>query len=500
MNQTSNTAAVGKAPTGIPGLDSVARGGLPLGRTTMISGTAGSGKTIFGAQFLLGGIEAGNEPGVLVTCEERPVDLRQNLAGFGWNVADLEARGLLGIVDLSPEPTEQMTAGTFDLEGLLTRITAMVRRLGATRLVIDSLGAMFSQFRESGLVRWELFRIAAALREEGVTTLLTVERDAEYGEVSRYGVEEFVTDNVIVLRNVLEWENRRRTVEILKMRGVEHQKGEFPFTIRPQDGITVIPLASARLTQQSSDTRATSGNSRLDEMCSGGFFRDSVVLVSGATGTGKTLMANEFIAGGLRAGERCLFFGFEESQEQIFRNARGWGIDLETKANEGLSHVTCAYPETMGLEDHLVAMKEHIEAFRPERLVVDSVSALERVATPRAFREFIIALSAFIKERRIMGLYTAATPTLMGGSSVTEAHISTMTDTIILLRYVEADSAVHRALTILKMRGCAHDKDIRRFTVDGSGMHIGDPFRGVEGILEGRPVHVTTGGEGEANP
>jgi circadian clock protein KaiC len=324
----------------------------------------------------------------------------------------------------------------------------------------------------------------------GVTAVITAERTEEYGDIARYGFEEFVADNVVILRNVMEDEKRRRTVEILKFRGTNHQKGEFPFTIMPDQGLVIIPLSAIELKQKSTDIRITSGNRELDQMCGGGFFRDSVVLVSGATGTGKTLMVTSFMAGGAMNDERCLLFAFEESREQLFRNAVGWGVDFEQMEREGKLRVVCEYPETTGIEDHLIRMKQTIEEFEPNRVAVDSLSALERVSTMKGFREFVISLTSFIKHRELAGLFTSTTPTLLGGTSITEAHISTTTDSIILLRYVEIYGEMRRGITVLKMRGSMHDKEIREFMIDGGGMHIGKPFRNISGILSGNFVHV----------
>jgi circadian clock protein KaiC len=326
-----------------------------------------------------------------------------------------------------------------------------------------------------------------------VTAVMTAERTQEYGDIARYGVEEFVADNVVILRNALEDEKRRRTIEIMKFRGTSHQKGEFPFTIITNRGIVVIPLSAMELVQRSSNVRITSGNTELDKMCGGGFFRDSIILVSGATGTGKTLMSTNFIAGGAKNDEKCLLFAFEESRDQLFRNAIGWGVDFERMEKQGSLKVVCQYPETAGLEDHLVMMKDVINDFQPNRVAVDSLSALERISTVRGFREFVIGLTSFIKHHEIAGLYTSTTPTLLGGTSVTEAHISTITDSIILLRYVEVYGEMRRGITVLKMRGSMHDKDILEFKIDGQGMHIGKPFRSVSGILSGNFVHITPG-------
>jgi circadian clock protein KaiC len=480
-----------KLPTGIPSFDLIADGGLPKNRTTLLSGTAGSGKTVFAIQFLAAGIAAG-ENGVFVTFEESPGDIRQNMRGFGWDLAQWESDRSLAIVDASPDPeTEIIESGSFDLGALLSRVENAVRKVDAKRVSIDSLGAMFSQFRDQSLVRRELFRIASALKQIGVTAVMTAERTEDYGPIARFGVEEFIADNVMVLRNVLEDEKRRRTIEILKFRGTDHQKGEFPFTIVADEGLVVIPLSSIQLRQKSSDIRISSGDATLDRMCGGGFFRDSVILVSGATGTGKTLTVTQFLAGGAAAGERCLLLAFEESRDQLFRNARGWGMDFEGMEAEGKLRVVCDYPEVAGLEDWLIRIKKLIHEFKPNRVALDSLSALERGGSMKAFREFVIGMSSFIKHQEITGLFTSTTPALMGGPSITESHISTLTDSIILLRYVEAFGVMKRGLTVLKMRGSIHDKDICEFTIDADGMHLGRPFRHVTGILAGTPVHVS---------
>jgi circadian clock protein KaiC len=481
-----------KLPTDIPGFDLISLGGLPVARATLVTGAAGSGKTILATQFLANGIVAG-EGGVFVTFEESPRDICQNVASMGWDIERWERENRWAFVDVSPQPSEEATViGTFDLGGLMARIEHAVRRVNARRVSIDSLNAVFTRFEDRASIRREMLRLVAGVKDLGVTAILTAERGSDSGDAD-YSVEEFVADNVVVLRNTLEDEKRRRTIEILKFRGTSHQKGEYPFTVQPDSGIVVIPLSAIALTQRSSSVRITSGNSDLDGLCGGGFFRDSVILVSGATGTGKTLMCTEFIGGGVSAGERCMLLGFEESREQLFRNAIGWGHDFARMEQDGLLQVACLYPEAMPLEDHLLRIKGHIEQFKPARVAVDSLSALERVATPRSFREFVIDLTSFIKEREIAGLFTATTPSLLGGESVTESHISTITDSIILLRYVELYGEMRRGITVLKMRGSPHHKEIREFSIDSVGMHIGNAFRNVTGILSGNPRQATPG-------
>lgn len=487
-------STVAKLETGIPSFDMIAEGGLPRNRTTLVTGTAGSGKTVFAAQFLAAGILGSGDNGVFVTFEESARDIRQNMGSFGWDLEEWEKEGRLAFVDASPDPeTEVIETGGFDLGALLARVEHAVRKVDAKRVSVDSLGAMFSQFSDQSIVRRELFRIASALKRMGVTAVMTAERTEDYGAVARFGVEEFIADNVMVLRNVLEDEKRRRTVEILKFRGTDHQKGEFPFTIIGDVGMVVIPLSAIQLRQHSSNVRISSGSKELDAMCGGGFFRDSVILLSGATGTGKTLTVTQFLAGGAAEGERSLLLAFEESQEQLFRNATGWGIDFEKMERDGLLRVMCDYPEVTGLEDWLIRIKAVVEEFKPTRVALDSLSALERVGTPKSFREFVIGLTSFIKHQEITGLFTSTSSALMGGESVTEGHISTLTDSIILLRYVEMFGEMKRGITVLKMRGSQHDRDIREFEIDADGMHILRPFRHVTGILSGAPEHVSPG-------
>lgn len=491
MTDKAKRTAVEKIATGISSFDIIAKGGLPRNRTTLISGTAGSGKTIFAVQFIAAGIEAGAS-GVFVTFEESANDIRENMLSFGWDLAQWEADGKLAFVDASPDPTvDTIEAGTFDLGALLARVQHAVRKVKAERVAVDSLGAVFSQFSDQSIVRSELFRIASALKAIGVTAVLTAERTDDYGPIARFGVEEFIADNVMILRNVLEDESRRRTIEILKFRGCDHQKGEYPFTIVPDGGVIVIPLSAMHLSMRSSNVRISSGNASLDEMCGGGLFRDSVTLVSGATGTGKTLTVTQFLQGGATNGERCLLLAFEESRDQLVRNATGWGFDFDKMERDGLLRVVCDYPDISGLEDWLVTIQAAILDFKPQRVALDSLSALEHVGSPKAFREFVIGLTSFVKHQEITALFTSTTASLMGGDSITETHISTLTDSIILLRYVEMFGEMKRGLTVLKMRGSAHDKAIREFTIDKGGMRMGRPFRNVTGILAGAPVHVS---------
>lgn len=473
-----------RVKTGIAAFDDLVMGGLPRGRATIVGGTPGSGKTVFATQFLAHGITALEEPGVFVTFEESPAEIEVNMASFGWDIRRWRNENKLAFVDASPRDQDQLVVGNFDLAGLLARILHAAKAAKAKRVVLDSLTQLFDHFvGDQTAIRRELLRIATALKREGLTILMTAERNKEYGEISRHRIEEFVADNVVILRNALERERRRRTIEVLKMRGSRHVEGEVPITLVEGQGIVAVPLSSLRLEQQSSTKRVTSGNAELDRMCAGGFFRDSVTLVSGATGTGKTLLVTNFLAGGVAAGERALLIGYEESRGQLFRNAKGWGVDFEAMEARGLLKIICLYPEAQGLPDHLLLIRTVVEDFKPDRIAIDSLSALERIAPETGFREFLISLTSFIKKHEIAGLCTATNKSLVGGQSASEQHISTLTDSIILLRYIQEADAMNRGIMVLKMRGSEHDKQIRRFTIDSSGMHLGKPFEGAPDVF-----------------
>lgn len=472
------TGVLERVKTGVEAFDELVMGGLPRARTTVVGGTPGSGKTVFATQFLAHGITQFDENGVLVTFEEPPADIQANMSGFGWDLARWKREGRLAFVDASPPPNDELVIGDFDLAGLLSRIQHAAKSVNARRVVLDSLTQLFDHFiGDPKILRRELFHISTALKKAGLTVLMTAERNSEYGEITRHRLEEFVADNVIILRNVLYREKRRRTIEVLKMRGSHHVEGEAPFTLLGGRGVVAIPLSSLRLEQHSSTVRVTSGNSDIDEMCGGGFFRDSVTLVSGATGTGKTLLVTNFVAGGVKAGEKVIMFGYEESRGQLFRNASGWGADFARMEADGKLKVVSLYPEAQGLPDHLLTIQGMVDEFKPNRIAVDSLSALERIAPETGFREFLISLTSFIKKREIAGLCTATSKSLLGGESASEQHISTMTDSIILLRYIQESEIMHRGLMVLKMRGSEHAKEIRRFSIDNTGMHLGEPFK-----------------------
>ena len=476
--------AARRLQTGIPGFDEVAGGGIAKGRATLVVGSSGTGKTIFGLQYLAAGARAFGEKGVLVTFEEVPEDLVKNAESFGWGLPDLAARNAVSIIDASPDPDE---ADELDFDELLGQIQQTVARLGADRVVLDSVGALFPQMRDPFTIRRGLRRIIEGLRPLRVTTLVTTERNDDYGPVARYGVEDFVVDGIVVLRHPLERRVRSRTIEVLKLRGGAHLSGEFPFTIGAQSGIEVIPRPYFELKQTAPSGRVSTGNAELDTICGGGYFRDSVVLVSGATGTGKTLLGCEFIRAGVENGDRSLFVSFEESRSQFFRNAHSWGIDFTEPVRAGQLRLEFRRPERMLVESLLLDLRRMVEEFGPNRLVIDGLTALERTSLPDAFREFSVALTSFVKENEIAVVFTETATLDMQLGGTAESHVSTMTDAIILLRYIESGGAAHRGLMVLKMRGSSHDSGVHEYTIDDDGLHVGKPMPNVVGFIPGAP-------------
>ena len=466
-----------RVPSGIDGLDKLLRGGLPLSRPVVVCGSAGSGKTVLCSQFLYRGIVDHGEPGVFVSFEEPPAAMRQNLRGFGWDIGALEREKRWTFIDgtLEEGEEEQVLDGGFNLDGLRARVRHAIERTGAKRVAVDSLATLFMRFPHEGVVRRELVRFANMLRDADATALMTAELQHGEGEQTRFGVEEYVGDGVIILRHDLdELQQRHRTLEVVKLRGAEHATGRFPFSIDRFHAVTAVSVGSLQLRQPSTSHRIGSGSKTLDGMLHGGFFQDSVTIVAGATGTGKTLTATQFVDGARQAGERAVFLGYEESRPQLIRNAASWGIDFEAMEKEGNLQVHCQYPESASLAQHLAGIRDLLEDHRPQRLVIDSLSAFRRIGSEHAFRSFMISLTGIIKQLQIAGLYTVTSDRLYGAPEATTQNVSTLTDSIILLRYLEDGGGVTRALGVLKMRGSGHDAHFRRFSITDRGMQIGE--------------------------
>ena len=471
--------SVPKVETGIPGFDAITMGGIPRRRATVLAGQAGSGKTVFAAHFLAEGVRRG-QPGVFVTLEEPAADLRANMATLGWDAREWEAAGDFAIVDASPLIRDDGALASYNFDTLAAQIGHAVDVTGAERLVLDSLNTVLAFEDNIAMARQRLRRLISSLRGMGLTILLTVETPDDPGvTLSRFGIEEFVADSVVLLRHLHEGKVRRRTVEVLKMRGAMHRKGDFGFTVLPGQGVVVLPQAVIQYGQETEPRRISSGIPGLDDLTCGGFFHDGIVLVNGPTGSGKTMFSTQFLAAGAEAGERVLMLSYEESPGQIFRNAAAAGTDLLKHQESGLLRVLALYPEVASLDDHLVEIMEVVDSFKPTRIVVDSLSSLERIGSSATYREFVIALASFVKQEQITMLVTMSTSTLLHGTPPSEGHVSTLTDAIVLLRYAAERGIMRRVLTLLKMRGTAHDNSIRSYRVTDHGIEIGEPFDGL---------------------
>jgi circadian clock protein KaiC len=467
---------VARVAPGVRGLADVMGGGLPAEGLTLVAGTAGAGKTMFATQFLADAVTNG-DGGVFVSFEERPQAIRRNFRSFGWDVERWEDEGRWMFVDASPQLHEETPViGDYDLTPLVVRVRHAVEQVGAKRVAIDATGSLVEQFRDIGAARRALLQLAAELQDLGVTSIMTAERAEDYGPITKFGFEEFVADAVVILRNALGDEKRRRTVEVLKLRGGSHLRGEHLFTVVPDGAMVVLPQEGVRFGFSSSQRRLSSGNEALDEMCMGGLYDRSLVLVTGPTGTGKSLLASTFVTGGVRNGEKAMLFSFEESRDQLARNAAAWGLDFDDLEERGLLRIHAVAPESASLEDHLLQMKTAMSDFGPDRVAIDSLTALQRITTARSFRDYLLGLSFHIKTRALLGLVTATAEGLTGEMSSGALHVSTVSDTVMLLQYVGAGDRITRGLTVLKMRGSDHDKAIREFVIDDRGMHIGRPL------------------------
>ena len=483
-------ASVSKLLTGIRGFDHMSMGGLPARRATVVAGQSGSAKTVFAAQFLAEGVRQG-QPGVFVTLEEPASDLRANLRTLGMDVESWEAAGDWRFVDASPLARPDTGEGRvpYSVETLAAQIGHAVDATGAQRLVLDSLNAVLSLQDDVATARQLLRSLISSLRRLGLTVVLTVETPGDPGgTLSRYGVEEFVADNVVLLRNVREGTFRRRTVEVLKMRGAMHHKGDVGFTIVPGSGLVALPVTAPNPSTNPGAERVSSGNPGLDRLTSGGLPRGSSTLLSGPTGTGKTLLATQFAADGAAKGEGVLLVAYEETREQVHRNGTALGHDFRVYEQEGRLHVVSLYPEVASLDDHLVEVRALVERFAPGRLVIDSLSALERLGSPQAYREFVIGITSYAKTVGMASVMTASSPHLAGTTSVTESHISGLIDSIVLLRHVETSGQLERGILVLKMRGSDHDRSMHLLSMREGHLVVGEALPGVRGFLSGQPL------------
>lgn len=480
--------ALPKSPTGIRGLDEITLGGLPQGRPTLICGGPGSGKTLLAMEFLVHGARQYGEPGVFMAFEETAGELVTNVASLGYELNDLIARKQLLIDHVYIERNEIEETGEYDLEGLFVRLGYAVDAVGAKRVVLDTLEVLFSGLRNEGILRAELRRLFRWLKDRGVTAIVTAERGD--GALTRHGLEEYVSDCVILLNHQTAEQITTRRMRIVKYRGSEHGTNEYPFLI-DHTGLSVLPITSLSLQHSASTERISTGIPRLDAMLDGrGYYRGSTVLVSGTAGTGKTSLAAYFAHAACGRGERCLYFAFEESQSQIVRNMRSIGLDFEPWLKRDLLRFHAVRPTAYGLETHLATVHKLIEAFQPRVVIIDPITNLVVAGNPGEVRAMLARLIDYLKSNQVTALLTSLTA---GAVTLehTDVNVSSLVDTWILMRTIESNGERNRGLYVLKSRGMAHSNQIREFRLTDQGVELVDVYLGPSGVLTGaaRMIH-----------
>jgi circadian clock protein KaiC len=471
-----------KCPTGIKGLDEITRGGLPRGRPTLICGSAGSGKTLFAMEFLMRGAMEYGEPGVFMTFEETPDDLAKNFISLGFDLPDMMSRGLIATDHVKIERSEVEETGEYDLEGLFIRLKNAIDSVGAKRVVLDTVEALFSGLSNTAILRAELRRLFHWLKDRGMTAIITGESGDK--TLTRYGLEEYVADCVIFLDFRIVEQISTRRLRIIKYRGSAHGADEYPFLIN-EEGLSILPITSLGLDYPVSAERISTGVPKLDAMLEGkGFYRGSTVLVSGTAGTGKTSLAATFADAACRRGERCLFFAFQESPTQIIRNMSSIGMDLARWVKKGSLKFHSARPSLYGLERHLVTFHKVIEEFTPQVFIVDPISNLINAGTASEVKSILTRLIDYLKMNKISTFFTDLTH--FGGSlERTSEEVSSLIDTWLLLRDIELNGERNRGLYILKSRGMAHSNQIQEFLLTNRGIGLIDIYTGSGEVLTG---------------
>lgn len=469
-----------KTPTGINGLDNITYGGLPKDRTTLVYGSAGSGKTLMAMEFLVQGAEKYGDPGVFMAFEETAEDLAENFASLGFDLEDLEVRNKLIVDYVRIDKSEIEETGEYDLEGLFIRLGLAIDSIGAKRVALDTLEVLFSGFQNEAILRSELRRLFRWLKDRGVTAIVTGERGE--AALTRYGLEEYVADCVILLDNRMEEQIATRRLRIVKYRGSKHGTNEYPFLIE-EDGISVMPITSLSLEHKAHPERISAGIERLDAMLGGqGYYRGTTILVSGTAGTGKTSFAAQFARAACERGERCLYFAFEESPSQIIRNMKSIGIDLQPYIDTDIMQISASRPMAYGLEMHLITMRKLIDRFEPSIVIIDPISNLTNVGTQTDVKFTLTKLVDYLKLKNI----TAVCTSLVEHESIEGINaqgISSLMDTWINLRFFESDSERNRGISVIKSRGMEHSNQIREYLLTDHGMKIRDVYLGPSGGL-----------------
>ena len=471
-----------KCPTGIQGLDEITGGGLPRGRPTLVCGGAGCGKTLLAAEFLVRGAVQFGEPGVLMAFEETEKELKANVASLGFDLEGLVRRRKIVIDYVHMERSEVRECGEYDLEGLFVRLGHAIDSIGAKRVVLDTLEVLFASLPNEAILRSELRRLFRWLKEKGVTAVITAERGRE--SLTRHGLEEYVSDCVILLDHRVNDQIATRHLRVVKYRGALHGTNEFPFLIG-DEGISVLPITSLSLNHKVSAERIATGIPRLDSMLGGrGFFRGSSILLTGTPGTGKTIVAANFAQAAARRGERVLFFSFEESPDQIIRNMHSIGLRLEPLVKRGLLRFHSARPSLYGLEMHLATMFKEIVTFKPQVVIIDPITSLMGSGTDSEGKGMVTRLIDYLKAGQVTSLFTSLT---QGGHALqqSEAAMSSLMDSWLLLQDFEGNGERNRVLYVLKARGMAHSNQIREFLISDRGVDLVDAYIGPSGVLTG---------------
>ena len=479
---TSPSTQLPKCPTGIQGLDEITGGGLPRGRPTLVCGGAGCGKTLLAVEFLVRGAAQFDEPGVFMAFEETEAELTANVASLGFDLAGLVRHGKIVIDYVHIERNEAQESGNYDLEGLFVRLNHAIDSVGAKRVVLDTLEVLFASLPNEAILRAELRRLFRWLKEKGVTAVLTAERGRE--SLTRHGLEEYVSDCVIVLDHRVYDQIATRHLRVMKYRGALHGTNEFPFLIG-DEGISVLPITSLGLNHKVSNERIGTGIPRLDAMLGGqGFFRGSSILLTGTPGTGKTIISANFAQAAARRGERVLFFSFVESPSQIIRNMHSIGLRLEPLVKRGLLRFHSARPSLYGLEMHLATMFKEITAFQPHVVIMDPITSLMDAGTPSEGKGMVTRLIDYLKAGQVTTLFTSLT---QGGHILQESEsaMSSLMDSWLSLQDFEGNGERNRVLYVLKARGMAHSNQIREFLISDHGIDLVDAYIGVSGVLTG---------------
>jgi circadian clock protein KaiC len=476
-------STLAKAPTGMEGLDEITQGGFPRGRPTLICGSAGCGKSLMGIEFLVRGATEFNEPGVLMTFEESAEDIKKNVASLGFDLDKLIREKKIYIDYVHVDRSEIEENGEYDLEGLFVRLNYAVSQIGAKRVMLDTIETLFSGLSNPAILRAEIRRLFGWLKEKELTTVITGERGE--GALTRQGLEEYVSDCVILLDHRVNNQVSTRRLRIVKYRGTTHGTNEYPFLI-DETGITVLPITSLSLNHTASRERIPTGVPRLDTMLGGkGFYRGSSILVTGTAGTGKSSLAAHFANATCEGGERCLYFAFEESKSQIMRNMGSIGIDLAKHEKKGLLHFFAARPTAFGLEMHLAMIHKKINDLKPSVTIFDPVTNLLQAAGGEdEVNAMLTRLIDFLKSQTITALFTSLTVGHQARES-TDVGISSLMDTWLLLRDIELHGERNRGLYILKSRGMKHSNQVREFVITPRGIDLLDVYLGPSGVLTG---------------